>query len=90
MKTLYSDLRVELRKMTVHGSSFSSSEGTTSKTHSNHQREKSIFIGLDVYGTTRVSGSVGQWQMSGLIPPTLILADGCVVTRHIPFRPSLG
>lgn len=65
MKTLYSDLRVELRKMTVQGSSFSSSESNTRETQSNQQREKSVFIVLDVYGTTRVSGGVGQWQMFG-------------------------
>jgi hypothetical protein len=65
MRTLYSDLRVELRKVAVQGSSPAHLEGAAAGTHSNHQRDKSLFIGLDVYGTTRVSGGVGQWQMSG-------------------------
>lgn len=65
MRTLYSDLRVELRRMTVQGSSLPSPENNAGGTNSNHQRDKSVFIGMDVYGTTRVSGGVGQWQMSG-------------------------
>ncbi|KAG2138431.1 uncharacterized protein EDB93DRAFT_724521 [Suillus bovinus] len=63
MRTLYSDLRVELRKVAVQGSPSTDSEGTTAGTHSTHQRDKSLFISLDVYGTTRVSGGVGQWQI---------------------------
>ncbi|KAG2142938.1 hypothetical protein DEU56DRAFT_250634 [Suillus clintonianus] len=63
MRTLYSDLRVELRKVTVQGSLSSHSEGAAAGTHSNHQRDKSLFIGLNVYGTTRVSGGAGQWQI---------------------------
>ncbi|KAG1830431.1 hypothetical protein EV424DRAFT_1315438 [Suillus variegatus] len=61
MKTLYSDLRVELHKVAVQGSPHL--EGAAAGTHSNHQRDKSLFIGLDVYGTTRVSGGVGRWQI---------------------------
>lgn len=60
MRTLYSDLRVELCKVAVQGSPSAHSEGGS---HSNHQRDKSLLIGLDVYGTTRVSGGVGQWQI---------------------------
>jgi hypothetical protein len=63
MRTLYSDLRVELRKVAVQGSPSSHSEGAITGSHSNHQRDKSLFIGLDVCGTTRVSGGVGQWQI---------------------------
>lgn len=63
MRTLYSDLRVELRKVAVQGSPPAHSEGAAAGTRSNHQRDKSLFIGLDVYGTTRVSGGVGQWQI---------------------------
>ncbi|KAG1846312.1 hypothetical protein C8R48DRAFT_733047 [Suillus tomentosus] len=43
MKTLYSDLRVELRKVAVQGSPHL--EGAAAGTHSNHQRDKSLFIG---------------------------------------------
>jgi len=79
MKTLYSDLRVELRRMTVQGSS--PSEGTTGGTHSNHQREKSVFIGLDVYGTTRVSGGVGQWQIDSTY--TFSPISGLIQTHNV-------
>lgn len=47
MKTLYSDLRVEMRKVAVHSA----------------RREKSLLVGLTVYGNTRVSGGLGEWQM---------------------------
>ncbi|KAG1727483.1 uncharacterized protein EDB91DRAFT_1164024 [Suillus paluster] len=63
MRTLYSDLRVELRRVIVQGSPSSHSESAVAGTHLNHQREKSVFIGLDVHGTTRVSGGVGKWQI---------------------------
>lgn len=63
MRTLYSDIRVELRKVAVQGSPSAHSEGTAAGSHSNHRRDKSLFIGLDVYGTIRVSGGVGQWQI---------------------------
>jgi hypothetical protein len=48
MKTLHSDLRVEMRRLAVHTPS---------------RRERSLFVGLTVYGTTRVSGGLGEWQM---------------------------
>jgi len=51
--------------MTLQGSSLLSPENTAGEANSNRQRDKSVFIGMDVYGTTRVSGGVGQWQMSG-------------------------
>lgn len=89
MKTLYSDLRVELHKVAVQGSPHL--EGAAAGTHSNHQRDKSLFIGLDVYGTTRVSGGVGRWQMSGFLPSVLILTDhDRVETRRTAFRLFLG
>ncbi|OJA07813.1 hypothetical protein AZE42_03406 [Rhizopogon vesiculosus] len=81
MKTLYSDLRVELRKMTVHGSSSSSSENTTEATHSNHQREKSVLISLNVYGMARVSGGVGQWQIDSTY--TFSPISGLIQTQTI-------
>ena len=49
MKTLYSDLRVEMRRLAV--------------TTAPRRREKSLFVGVTVCGTTRVSGGLGEWQM---------------------------
>lgn len=51
MKTLYSDLRVEMRRLAVHPPTQS------------RQREKRLSVGLSVYGTTRVSGGLGEWQV---------------------------
>lgn len=62
MKTLYSDLRVELRKLAVQ---------TTPR-----RRDKSVFIGLTVYGTTRVSGSLGEWQVWVSMIPGLDVSNG--------------
>jgi len=68
MRTLYSDLRVELRKMSVHA--------PPSATDKAYHRDKSVYISLDVVGTNRVSGGEGLWKvdsrykfspMSGLI-----------------------
>lgn len=58
MKTLYSDLRVEMRKLAVQGPQTSVAGATQS-----HRRDKSVFVGVRVYGTTRVSGGLGEWQM---------------------------
>ncbi|KIJ64103.1 hypothetical protein HYDPIDRAFT_175797 [Hydnomerulius pinastri MD-312] len=64
MKTLYSDLRVELRKFAVQSSSSSATQtGSDTTARANRKREKSLFVGLTVYGTTRVSGGLGQWQI---------------------------
>lgn len=57
MKTLYSDLRVEMRKLVVHTPS-SPAVATQPR-----KREKSVCVGVRVYGTTRVSGGFGEWQM---------------------------
>ncbi|EGN97122.1 hypothetical protein SERLA73DRAFT_57671 [Serpula lacrymans var. lacrymans S7.3] len=66
MKTLYSDLHVTLRKMTVQSaaSSQAKSEEPYAKREKNfHRREKSLFVSLCVTGTTRVSGGRGQWEI---------------------------
>ncbi|KAH7890357.1 hypothetical protein F5I97DRAFT_1799513 [Phlebopus sp. FC_14] len=64
MKTVYSDLRVELRKCTVQSASSPSLHPSSgSITRSNYKRDKSLFIGLSVYGTARVSGGLGEWQV---------------------------
>lgn len=66
MKTLYSDLRVELRKLIVQApplppnASYSRNEAAES---ARRIREKSLFLGLTVLGTTRVSGALGEWQV---------------------------
>jgi len=49
MKTLYADLRVEMQKLAVQTA---------------QKREKSVLVGLTVYGTTRVSGGLGEWQVA--------------------------
>ncbi|KAI5980952.1 hypothetical protein EDD15DRAFT_2339779 [Pisolithus albus] len=54
MKTLYSDLRVDLRKVVVQ---------SPPPGHSRSTREKNLFIGLTVLGTARVSGGLGEWQI---------------------------
>lgn len=59
MKTLYSDLRVEMRKLAVHTPPSTGAPDATQP----RRREKSLFVGVTVYGTTRVSGGIGEWQM---------------------------
>ncbi|KIO11686.1 hypothetical protein M404DRAFT_994411 [Pisolithus tinctorius Marx 270] len=59
MKTLYSDLRVELRKVVVQIPPLTPKSNEAG--HSRSTREKSLFIGLTVLGTTRVSGGLGEW-----------------------------
>ncbi|KAI6038564.1 hypothetical protein EDC04DRAFT_2569671 [Pisolithus marmoratus] len=61
MKTLYSDLRVELRKVVVQVPPLTPKSNEAG--HSRSAREKSLFIGLMVLGTTRVSGGQGEWQI---------------------------
>ncbi|TFK45251.1 hypothetical protein OE88DRAFT_1669493 [Heliocybe sulcata] len=75
MKALYTDLSVELRKVTVQSSASRSSSGSgfgqmppTSESanprDSLHRRQKSIFIRLEVSGTNRVSGARGEWDVA--------------------------
>lgn len=63
MKTLYSDLRVELRKFAIQSPSTSTQINPAAVTHTYLKREKTLFISLSVYGTTRVSGGLGEWQI---------------------------
>ncbi|KAF8443683.1 hypothetical protein L210DRAFT_3089659 [Boletus edulis BED1] len=60
MKTLYSDLRVEMRKLAVHTPSITAPPTDVTPSR---RREKSLFVGLTVHGTTRVSGGTGEWQI---------------------------
>lgn len=61
MKTLYSDLRVELRKVVVQSPPLTPKSNEAG--HSRSTREKNLFIGLTVLGTARVSGGLGEWQI---------------------------
>ncbi|KAG6376602.1 hypothetical protein JVT61DRAFT_1584 [Boletus reticuloceps] len=73
MKTLYSDLRVEMRKLAVHTPSITAPPTDVT---SSRRREKSLFVGLTVHGTTRVSGGTGEWQIDstyGFSPVTHIV-----------------
>lgn len=67
MKTLYSNLRVDLRKLVVQtppphspNAQYPQSEAVES---ARRTREKSLFLGFTVLGTARVSGGLGEWQV---------------------------
>lgn len=66
MKTLYSDLRVDLRKLVVQtppntpNTPYSHGEAVGSVRRT---REKGLFLGFTVLGTARVSGGLGEWQV---------------------------
>ncbi|TBU40989.1 hypothetical protein BD309DRAFT_926148 [Dichomitus squalens] len=78
LSALYTDLRVELQRVRVHGPRSSSGppldssanpnapgdihRSQQSKTRSN--REKSLFVGLMVHGINRVSKAEGGWQVN--------------------------
>ncbi|RDX42042.1 hypothetical protein OH76DRAFT_1363522 [Lentinus brumalis] len=71
LNALYTDLRVELRRVRVHGPRSSSGlrpdtpEGTSqSQGKTRSIREKSLFIGLEVRGTNRVSKAEGGWEVN--------------------------
>ncbi|KAG6332125.1 hypothetical protein ID866_6962 [Astraeus odoratus] len=66
MKTLYSDLRVELRKLIVQAPTHAPKTPHPHKDGTGNApriREKSVLIGLTVLGTARVSGGLGEWQI---------------------------
>lgn len=82
LNALYSDLQVELRRVTVQtpksprplSSSFPSDDGESGEESGNENeagsemarrksREKSLFVGLNVKGIARVSGSLGEWDV---------------------------
>jgi len=69
LNALYADLEVELRRITVDDSSSSSPPSSRTTTEDDegkkrHRREKSVFIGLKVVGKSRVSGSIGEWDVN--------------------------
>ncbi|KAF7984136.1 hypothetical protein HWV62_16778 [Athelia sp. TMB] len=66
LNTLYSDLHIELLRVSVqdtpnHGSEKSIVEDNAEREKS--KRNKSLFVGLCVRGTSRVSGAIGEWQV---------------------------
>jgi hypothetical protein len=84
LKTLYSDLHVELRRVYVQTPKSEGSGGPSSRVSrldegggdrkeegqsegedkkTTGRREKSLFVGLVVRGTARVSGVVGEWEV---------------------------
>lgn len=84
LKTLYSDLHVELRRVYVQTPKSGGSGGASSQVSGlgddgghrkeeeqggeeakkiSSKREKSLFVGLVVRGTARVSGVVGEWEV---------------------------
>ncbi|KAI0325553.1 hypothetical protein GY45DRAFT_1330096 [Cubamyces sp. BRFM 1775] len=78
LNALYTDLRVELQRVRVHGPRSSSTSGLSTGTSgpsedrpSSEQqaktrsiREKSLFVGLVVHGINRVSKAEGGWEVN--------------------------
>lgn len=79
---LYTDLRVELERVRVHGPRSPgpradadpqspddppSGPGRTPQSRTRSTREKSLFVGLTVHGTNRVSKADGGWQVCVLL-----------------------
>jgi hypothetical protein len=75
LNALYSDLRVELRKVLVNTppphpspAGLLTPQGTADSGQGDSKkllvrRQKSVFIGLCVQGIARVSGGSGQWEV---------------------------
>ncbi|KAI0764626.1 hypothetical protein C8Q74DRAFT_1282998 [Fomes fomentarius] len=76
LNALYTDLRVELQRVRVHGPRSSSTSGLRPDSDPNQPeetqrsnktrsiREKSLFIGLRVVGVNRVSKADGGWEVN--------------------------
>ncbi|KAH9855530.1 hypothetical protein C2E23DRAFT_866666 [Lenzites betulinus] len=74
LNALYTDLRVELQHVRVHGPRSSSTSGlsaspeehapSTQAGSTRSIREKSLFIGISVRGTNRVSKAEGGWEVN--------------------------
>lgn len=71
LNALYSDLIVVPRKFVVlapgtsppSGSAPGSSTPAIERSKKGKSREKSLFVGLNVTGTARVSGGPGEWEV---------------------------
>ncbi|KAJ8514516.1 hypothetical protein ONZ45_g7963 [Pleurotus djamor] len=75
LNALYSGLHVSLRKVIVQtpgsskaivGAVGGEHEGAIAPNPAKNTREKSLFVGLTVNGTARVSGSVGEWDVNSI------------------------
>ncbi|KAI0368508.1 hypothetical protein BV20DRAFT_922607, partial [Pilatotrama ljubarskyi] len=75
LNALYTDLRVELQRVRVHGPRSSSSsslsadsppgpQGRPQQAKTRSLREKSLFIGVVVHGINRVSKAEGGWEVN--------------------------
>ncbi|KAI0759403.1 hypothetical protein BD413DRAFT_651330 [Trametes elegans] len=74
LNALYTDLRVELQRVRVHGPRSSSSSGLSadsppgSQQQEKHKtrsiREKSLFVGIAVHGINRVSKAESGWEVN--------------------------
>jgi len=69
MNALYADLRVDLRRVRVHGpsSNYTGTNGphpTVSNSKHRSLREKSFFVGFGVTGVGRVSGTPTEWEVN--------------------------
>ena len=103
LNALYSDISVVLRKVVVNTprsrkTSSESSQPTESE-HENHTsrspvkkkgREKSLFIGLCVTGTGRVSGGRGEWEVYVLFLFALFLFQFESRNSTYTFSPITG
>ncbi|KAJ8082477.1 hypothetical protein AAF712_001593 [Marasmius tenuissimus] len=88
LNALYSDLQVTIHKVSVNtpksgdtGHDAGTSSPTTTQNSLKRDREKSLFLGLRVNGTARVSGSLGEWEVNctyGFSPIT-----GLILTHTI-------
>jgi hypothetical protein len=70
LNALYADLDVELKRITVDNSSSSSAPSTLKSANEEdqgkkqHRRKKDLFVALKVSGNNRVSGGIGEWEVS--------------------------
>ncbi|EPQ51498.1 hypothetical protein GLOTRDRAFT_48713 [Gloeophyllum trabeum ATCC 11539] len=92
MKALYTDLSVELRKVTVQSSASRSNDSpsfgqvspgseSANPRDSLHRRQKSMFVRLGVSGINRVSGATGEWDIASTY--TFSPTSGLVSTHTI-------
>ncbi len=102
LSALYTDLRVELQRITVHGPRSSCSTdcpepGVPADPRQSQRgeirsiREKSLFIGLMVHGTNRVSKAQGGWQVYVFHHiATLVTEQRCCSNSTYTFSPTTG
>lgn len=96
LKTLYSDLHIEMKRVCVQTPKSDAGAGSASgqtvlnegsgeeARKSSSKREKSLFVGLCVRGTARVSGAIGEWEVCVSYSSSSM---GCHVDNCIPETP---